>query len=294
MDKLPQFCLFLRGFKGLTCFRVFVECHDKKIHIDRVYVAPDCDYAGMKDQIIEACKFYNIPYILEPFTANDNDNEKFAFAAGWGHLIDIKSFKDLYVIHDSFLPDLRGFSPVVNSIRFNFNRLGATIFRAVSEVDAGPIVFQVCEPSVRGFKVDKAFQRVRVMYENITKLFIDNFKENLFFLPQNERAVSYSVWRDEIDFMIDWSLPAEEIVRHIDSVGYPYAGALTFYGNEFLRVFDAEVYVSGVLYGVVPGKIFKLEDGCPVVMTGNGCVKLLEFSNSSDKSIMLKTRFTND
>ena len=40
--------------------------------------------------------------------------------------------------------------------------------------------------------------------------------------PQNHRSATYSLWRDEEDFQIDWSQSAEVIVRHIHASSYPY------------------------------------------------------------------------
>ncbi|GJM73208.1 hypothetical protein HMSSN036_54240 [Paenibacillus macerans] len=47
--------------------------------------------------------------------------------------------------------------------------------------------------------------------------------------PQNEKEASYSLWRDEEDYLIDWSMDSEYVHRFIDATGFPYKGAATFF-----------------------------------------------------------------
>jgi len=57
---------------------------------------------------------------------------------------------------------------------------------------------------------------------------------------QNEEDVTYSLWRDEQDYIIDWSKSAEFIHRFINAVGYPYKGASTLMDGKKIRIIDTE------------------------------------------------------
>ena len=52
---------------------------------------------------------------------------------------------------------------------------------------------------------------------------------------QNEKEASYSLWRDEEDYFINWSLGAKTIERTINATGFPYSGARTNMENQIVK-----------------------------------------------------------
>ena len=49
--------------------------------------------------------------------------------------------------------------------------------------------------------------------------------QSLIALPQDESKVTYSLWRDEEDYRIDWHDDAKRIEHFVACVGFPYKGA---------------------------------------------------------------------
>ena len=112
---------------------------------------------------------------------------------------------------------------------------------------------------------------------------------------QDESKASYSLWRNEEDYSIDWTRNAADLERFVLALGYPYAGASTFLEDAPLRVLDVGVVDDVEFENRQPGKIFRLEDGCPVVVCGKGLLRITEAKLADGSSLVpmkrLKVRF---
>jgi len=94
-------------------------------------------------------------------------------------------------------------------------------------------------------------------------------------LPQNHRLATFSLWRDEDDYQIDWTLSAEQILLFIYSVSYPYKGAFTFLDSRKIIILDAEIVQWEVpIENPSVGKMVSLDDLGPVVVCGDGFLRL--------------------
>jgi methionyl-tRNA formyltransferase len=71
---------------------------------------------------------------------------------------------------------------------------------------------------------------------------IDQWRRNQLSAPQADDFATYSIWRDEADYEIDWSSDAQAIQRFINAVGYPYAGARTTVGAADAIRFSMQLY----------------------------------------------------
>ena len=74
--------------------------------------------------------------------------------------------------------------------------------------------------------------------------------------------------------MIDWSRDASEIARMIDATGFPYEGARTRLRGETIYVDDATVLPDLPFENRVPGKIWRIRSGRPIIVCGSGLLKL--------------------
>lgn len=107
---------------------------------------------------------------------------------------------------------------------------------------------------------------------------------------------SYSMWRDKLDYFIDWNKDAEYISRFIDSVGYPYDSAKTHLDSKLVKIISAKVYSRELkIENPTAGKIFRIEDGNPIVLTGKGLLVLTRIEELNGDVIYpikkLKVRF---
>lgn len=83
------------------------------------------------------------------------------------------------------------------------------------------------------------------------------------------------------DARIDWSRPAQEVVRLIKASSRPYRGAYCYIDEVELTIWDANISEPVTDYLAVPGTLISLSEGWVVVACGEGAVELVEYSLSS-------------
>lgn len=223
-------------------------------------------------EIEELCQLNGIEFKHR----KDNFNLKmseYSLAIGWRWLI--KNPKNLIVLHDSLLPKYRGFATLVNMLINGENKLGVTAILADEGIDTGPIILQKSIKVSYPIKIEKAIEKISTKYaEIIVELFEMRRKGGQFFLTKQDGTLAtYSLWRDENDYFIDWNKPAREILRFIDAVGLPYMGAKSkIYdkGEVLIKIDDASIWDKGKSEIVFPGKILLYEREKPVICCGDG------------------------
>jgi methionyl-tRNA formyltransferase len=215
-------------------------------------------------------------------------------AVGWQYLIPGAS--NLIVLHDSLLPRFRGFAPTVTALIRGETSIGVTAIRAVREIDSGPIICQRRLDIVPPISIEQAFKSLASCYtaclEEVYRLGLDALTTGE---PQDESEASYSIWRDELDFSVDWELSANEIQRHILAVGYPYQGARTICNGTEFKILSAEVIDDIRFENRQPGKVWRfLESNCADVVCGSGMLRIV-LSDPQDPTRptvkKLRTRF---
>lgn len=86
-------------------------------------------------------------------------------------------------------------------------------------------------------------------------------------------APSYCGQRKPEDSLIDWTMPAIEILRLIRASSRPYAGAYTFLDNQKITIWKAQVSPLEILG--VPGQIL-IVDGNAYIACGCGALLIKE------------------
>jgi methionyl-tRNA formyltransferase len=289
------FAFYLLSRKGFMVLDAIVRNEVYRDCIDMVVYAQDSGNSDDCSQdIFRLAKAHNIKvyHRTEDFV-NTSD---FSIAIGWRWLI--KDVENLFVIHDSILPKYRGFSPLVNMLINKEEFIGATLLKANADIDSGPILFQEKIKVDYPIKIADAIERVSKLYVILVERFMELVlkKKPIELVNQDEELATYSIWRDQQDYFVDWNQSAEEISRFVDSVGFPYDGAKTYLKdfNTVLKISEAEAYNNYTFETNSVGKIFKLEDGKPYVACGSGLLKLnklLDLNNSPIKLSKLRQKF---
>lgn len=216
---------------------------------------------------------------------------------GWRSLVRTgDQLPDVFVIHDSLLPELRGWNPLVSAVELGLKRTGVTLFQASSGPDTGPIVSQ--EAFALGVGVP-IFGALEMAGQATTKLLIKFLHAvidgEITYSPQDELQASVSPWRNDADYFLDWSMSSLKVQQFILSRGFPYQGAKTTIhglplsiGLGKLREDFPPMAVSS------PGKTIAIERGDPVVACGSGFVEISELRDDSGETYRfesLRTRF---
>ena len=287
--------LFAMGEKGFAVLRAIADAHPGLLH--RVIAATD---RGVADDYFETIRDYCRDRSI-PFSSRDDTRDvtsPYAFAVSWRWLISLPATR-LIVFHDSLLPRYRGFNPLVSCLLNEEPVIGVTALFASAEYDAGDIIAQASTPISYPIRLQQA---VEAISHNYAQLALDIAAriargEAIIGHPQDESKATFSLWRDDDDYRIDWSGSSAFISRFINAVGLPYKGASTMLNGELARVLEADVVPDVTIENRVAGKVIFLRDGMPVVVCGEGLLRITQLVDDATRVSLLplkkfRSRFT--
>jgi len=284
-DKLG---IYLMTAKGLAVIKqLLAELGSGRIAF--VVVARDAAtlYDGSED-ILQVAHEAGIPAFEREQAPESLPKVRYLLAVSWRWLIPIRTGQQLIVFHDSLLPRYRGFAPLVSALVNKETTLGVTALLASTEYDRGPIIAQEAIGVNYPLTVREAIQLITPCYERLASTLSVMISNNsIEGLPQDETMASYSLWRDEEDYLVDWSWDAERIRRFVDGVGYPYKGAAVSVGGKVCRIRLCLELPDVVIENRTPGKVIFIEDGMPVVVCGKGLLKVLQLTADTSGADML-------
>jgi methionyl-tRNA formyltransferase len=289
--------------KGLECLRTAIQilspsellvCTFQEIKVARSY------HEDILDEAKEAgCLLVDISELrTSPLEVIQKYKVDSILCVGWRYLLPAQALRDmgvhLVIAHDSLLPKLRGFAPLPTAIICGHSETGVTFLLPGDDVDDGPILWQKSVSIDPHDTIHNLIQKLIPLYQEGTRLFLTGgFGEPM---PQDHRNATYSIWRDEEDYRIDWNWDASRILRTVRALGFPYLGAQTLLDNEIFIVRRAEE-VEDVKFEIrQPGKVWKIDQsGCPIVVCGRGMIKITELANKDGQSALplkrLRIRF---
>jgi len=289
-----KFGFYIMGKKGWISIQHAIE----KVGSDAIaYVVSAKDLAVENDyfsEIKELIHAHHIPF-FERTKAVELPHVDYSVAISWRWLIH-SDIDKLIVFHDSLLPKNRGFNPLVTCLIEGERQIGVTAIKANKSFDSGNILGQRAVAINYPIKIQEAIDAVSLLYKELLADVMQSVLQNSAVeTPQDDAEATYSLWRDEEDYRIDWNCSASDIQRFIDAVGFPYLGAATHWGDLYLRVLDAEVVDDLKITNRTAGKVIFLEEGLPVVVCGKGLLKLKRVVESETGNLItfdkLRIRF---
>ena len=177
-------------------------------------------------------------------------------------------------IHASLLPQFRGASPIMAALLNRCEKTGVTFMQIDKGLDTGPVYTmfehlisdtEKCDELERNLGELGAEHCVDVLY----RIASGELKE----VPQDDEKSSYTGKVKKSDGVIDWSLPAEDIIARVRAY-YPWPGA-TFKiekkkGPVVIRITDAElVDASGR-----PGEVLTADKKEWIISCGEKAVRI--------------------
>ena len=287
--------LYLMTFKGLEVLKGLVE-NNLNDQINYVCIGRDQNVENDYSKEIESiCLNFEIKY----FYNNSKDlplHNGYFIVVSWRWII--KESNPIIVLHDSLLPKYRGFAPLVNSLKNGENEIGVTALFANDNYDTGPIIINEAMKITYPIKIIEAIELISGLYSKIVcNLFLLLRNESeIKAIPQEEMEATYSLWLDDEDYQIDWSLDSNSILRFINALGFPYLGARAKIGETEIIIREAEIAEDIKIMNRNPGKVVFLKEGIPTVVCGSGLIKITDaFELETKKSILplkkFRTRF---
>ena len=281
---MKNFNLCVSGYKG---FQTLQLCIFKKLDINCVYTYQNKININFSKKIIDICKKYKIKYSI----VNSKDmktsfitDKLISFFIGWQYL-SIQS-KYIYVFHDSLLPSYSGFSPTVSALIQGDKKIGISLFIPNNNMDSGKIIFQKKINLNYPIKINEVYNLIVIEIFNTIKNVVSNKK---IIFKKNSLKRTYSIWRDQNDYFIDWNKSSKYIKRFIDSLGYPYDCAKAKYNGKIINIIDSHVVNKFKFVEYHPGKICFIEDSNPLVMTKNSLLKITSATDRFGKKISFKS-----
>ncbi len=287
MNKIT---FFLMSEKGYSVLEAFISRFSPN-YIDQVICSKDPNVANDYFEGIKSlCIKNDIQFI------NRRDFHKirtnYSFAISWQWLIHHDS--KIIIIHDSLLPKYRGFAPLVNSLINGESEIGATAIFANSEFDKGEIILQKKITISYPIKIKYAIELISNLYAKMVIEIADNIihQKKLNATKQDEKNASYSLWRDEDDYRINWNHSSNVIKRFIDALSLPYKGAFSFLNEMPIRILDSIEVADVVIENRTPGKVLFIHDNFPVVVCGTGLLKItIAIDDVSKESVLPINKF---
>lgn len=290
---MTKVTLYLMGEKGLRVLEGLVQNNFTPL-IEAVVVGRDKkvldDYA---DAIIDLGQqnkvdVYERWQAILPVTG-------YAMAIAWRWIIDCdKESTRLITFHDSILPEYRGFAPLVNQLINGEKELGVTAFFAAEEFDRGAVIAISKISITYPIKIREAITKISGCYCELALSIFNKIADSqkLSANPQDESRATYSLWRDETDYRIDWNRSAAYIQRFIHAVGFPYLGASSMIGSRKIRVMEAALADDVKIINRDVGKVLFMKDGRPTVVCGSGLIQITEAHFDDDgTSVLPLSRF---
>jgi methionyl-tRNA formyltransferase len=249
----------------------------------------------VKKDYYDDIRLFSIRHKIPFFNRHEHFYEKvpYKIAVGWRWMIP--DIDGLIVLHDSILPRYRGFAPLVNSLINGENQIGVTALFANESFDKGDIIEQQKVNIAYPIKIEKAIEIVASLYSHVILSLFKQFENDIInSYKQDETKATYSLWRDNEDYFIDWRWDAKKIKRFVDAVGFPYKGAKTWVAKDIITISEVEVIPDLNIENRDVGKVLYKDENFPVVVCGKGLIKIISMTLENGNPFILKkfrTRF---
>jgi methionyl-tRNA formyltransferase len=156
-------------------------------------------------------------------------------------------------LHFSLLPAWRGAAPVQHAILHGDDMTGATTFRLVQELDAGPVFGMLTEPIRPRDTAGDLLARLAVSGAGLLVATLDGIESGqLEARPQPAEGVSLAPKITAEDARVRWDRPALAVDRQIRAA-VPSPGAWTVLGDARIKLWPLEAAgLTGAMAGDFP------------------------------------------
>ncbi|MDY0136126.1 MAG: methionyl-tRNA formyltransferase [Thiomicrospira sp.] len=182
-------------------------------------------------------------------------------------------------IHASLLPRWRGAAPIQRAIQAGDSETGITIMQMDAGLDTGAMLYKLATPI-------SAMDNAQTLHDRLSPLGAQALLttiaqlESLQGVAQDNQQACYAAKLSKEEAHIDWSQPADVIVRQIRAFN-PWPMAFSYFQGESLRLLDAQA-LSGPAHSQ-PGEIILLEKQGIDISAGEGLVRITQLQPAGKK-----------
>ena len=140
-------------------------------------------------------------------------------------------------VHASILPRWRGAAPIHRAVMAGDPTTGVTIMQMEAGLDTGPMLATVHTP----IEDKTTGELTEELAELGAQLMVGTLRDLAIHVPvaQDDEEATYAPKINKAEARIDWSRPAEQIVRHIHGLS-PFPGAWCEIDGERVKLLRAE------------------------------------------------------
>ncbi len=177
-------------------------------------------------------------------------------------------------IHTSLLPRWRGAAPIQRSIEAGDQETGISIMQMEAGLDTGPVLMQqscpINEDDTAGSLHDRLVDlSISLIHDLLNELVHDDVSVT----PQDDSMACYANKISKAEGELDWTQPAEQLARKVRAFN-PFPVAHASINDKQMRIW--QVSVKPGLTDVAPGTVIKQQDNGFDVVTGDGCLSILQ------------------
>lgn len=179
-------------------------------------------------------------------------------------------------VHFSLLPELRGAAPVQRALLDGLAATGVTTIRMDAGMDTGPILLQAEEgidPDDDAGRLGARLAAIggRLLVDTLDRLAAGTLEER----PQDDLRATFAPKLSADERRIDWSEPADRVVRRVRALA-PEPGATTTFRGAGLKILSAVETERGATRGdEAPGTVLAATRDAVLVAAGAGSVVAL-------------------
>lgn len=209
---------------------------------------------------------------------------------GWTQLVkaEILSIPRVACLgfHASLLPKYRGRAPINWALIHGETETGNTMMVLEPGADEGDIVTQRRIPITN--EDDCA-----TLYEKVSQTECDMLNEVLPLIrerklprmKQNSDEATVMPKRKPEDGLLDWNWSAKRLYNWVRALTNPYPGAFTYHSGKKITIWTAALNTQLQLAQEEIGSVHLSDDGYPLVVTGDGVLKLLRLEHEGETSV---------
>ena len=216
----------------------------------------------------------------EVFKTLKDLNADILVVAAYGLIIPEKILnlfhKGCFNVHASLLPRWRGAAPIHRAIENGDNKIGVTIMKVVSKLDAGPMVRKISidllTQSTTGEMTNLlALKGAELMAEVLEDIAKGN---DITLTVQDETKVTYANKINKIEGKLNFDDSPDKLIRKIKAFN-PYPGITYIFRSKILKIWDAIPIHALLIENFSPGDLISIDKKLILVLN-RGALELFE------------------
>ena len=216
----------------------------------------------------------------EVFKTLKDLNADILVVAAYGLIIPEKILnlfhKGCFNVHASLLPRWRGAAPIHRAIESGDNKIGVTIMKVVSKLDAGPMIRKISidllTQSTTGEMTNLlALKGAELMVEVLEDIAKGN---EITFTVQDETKVTYANKINKTEGKLNFDDSPDKLIRKIKAFN-PYPGITYIFRSKILKIWDAIPIHALLIENFSPGDLISIDKKLILVLN-HGALEIFE------------------